>query len=321
LKVKLGFNIYPKAIIGQEIGVNDIKVLSEIAKRADEAGLYYLAVPDTVSRPIPKLSSLIYLSALASITQEIKLGSCVLQVPLRNPIMLARDIVTLDLISSGRLIFGVGVGWVQREYEDLGIPFHERGRLLDEALDILKKLWTEPVVTYSGKYFRFKDVVMEPKPVQKPHPPIWIGGDTDRALKRVAKFGDGWLGTAFPHSVSPEGWSITERIETLKEFMKKEGRDPSIITISMVLQGNINPNREDAIEDTRRYYLGIERRTRGGAPFEMLLKYGVFGPAEDVIEKIKELKSLGADLIVLWIATTDLKTQWERVEKEILPSI
>jgi probable F420-dependent oxidoreductase len=114
----------------------------------------------------------------------------------RHPVVMAKMLTSIDALSNGRLICGVGVGWWKEELEILGAPFHERGRQADEMLRVFKALWTEDNPSFAGEYFRFSDIGFAPKPVQKPHPPIWVGGDSPGAFKRVVTLGDGWHATS-----------------------------------------------------------------------------------------------------------------------------
>ena len=311
---KLGLAINVKELNARP---HHLKNYFEIAERADESGLYYLACPNMVSRGLPGVETFAYLSAIAARTRNVKIGTDIWQLPLYHPIIVASRAATLDVISEGRFICGVGPGWRITEYENLGVPFHGRGKRLDETIEIIKKLWTEPSVTYHGNFFDFKDVVCI-KPVQKPHPPIWVGGAGDVALKRVAKYGDAWA--AF-WEINEE-YPIEDRIKKLKEYCKQFGRDPKTVGVNIRLHMNVNTSRERAIDDAVTHYVNIrQKRVGGGAPTEHQIKNGVWGPAEVIIEKIEELYKLGTDLVVLWPMTTDLKSQWERIEKEIIPSI
>ncbi len=129
---------------------------------------------------------------------------------MRHPIVTAKQIATADRLSNGRVIFGVGVGWMAEEFAFLGEPFAERGRRMDEYLRLVKTLWTERNPTFVGEYFQVKDCAMTPKPVQKPHVPIWVGGDSPAALRRAAALGDGW------HSAGTSLAELPGKLETLQ---------------------------------------------------------------------------------------------------------
>jgi probable F420-dependent oxidoreductase len=135
---------------------------------------------------------LVTLSVIAGATLRVTLGTTVLIVPYRNAVVTAKMISSLDALSGGRLVLGVGAGWVAAESAALGVPFAERGAMTDEYLDAMRELWTSREPSFAGKYTRFSGLVFEPKPVQKPHPPIWVGGHSAAALRRAVRFGEAW---------------------------------------------------------------------------------------------------------------------------------
>jgi probable F420-dependent oxidoreductase len=147
--------------------------------------------PDT-----PYLEPVAVLAAAAVVTERARLGSSVFILGHRHPVVMAKMLTTIDTLSGGRLICGVGVGWWEEELTILGAPFHQRGRQADEILRVFKELWTAPNPRFEGEFYRFSDVGFAPKPVQKPHPPIWVGGDSPGAFRRVATLGDGWHATS-----------------------------------------------------------------------------------------------------------------------------
>lgn len=144
----------------------------------------------------PYLEPVVALAAAAVCTSRPRLGASVFILGHRHPVLMAKMLTSIDALSNGRLICGVGVGWWKEELEILGAPFHERGRQADEMLRVFKALWTEDNPSFVGEYFRFSDIGFAPKPVQKPHPPIWVGGDSPGAFRRVVTLGDGWHATS-----------------------------------------------------------------------------------------------------------------------------
>jgi probable F420-dependent oxidoreductase len=142
------------------------------------------------------LEPVVTLAAAAVCTSRARLGASVFILGHRHPVVMAKMLTSIDALSNGRLICGVGVGWWKEELEILGAPFHERGRQADEMLRVFKALWTEDNPSFAGEYFRFSDIGFAPKPVQKPHPPIWVGGDSPGAFRRVVTLGDGWHATS-----------------------------------------------------------------------------------------------------------------------------
>jgi probable F420-dependent oxidoreductase len=147
--------------------------------------------PDT-----PYLEPVAVLAAAAVTTQRARLGASVFILGHRHPVVMAKLLTTIDALSNGRLICGVGVGWWEEELRVLGAPFAQRGRQADEALKVLKELWTSDHPRFAGEFFRFDDLGFAPKPVQKPHPPIWVGGNSPGAFRRVVTLGDGWHATS-----------------------------------------------------------------------------------------------------------------------------
>ncbi len=160
----------------------------------------------------PVLEPFSYLSYLAGRTSQIRLGTHVYLLGLRHPFVAARAVQTLDIISGGRTEVGVGAGWLRSEWTAAGFDPRTRGRRLDEAIEVCRRLWTDEVVEHHGEFYDFEAVLFEPKPVQKPHPPILVGGESDPALRRAARLGDGWVG--MKHTLE----SVKEPIEKLRRF-------------------------------------------------------------------------------------------------------
>ena len=191
---------------------------TRLARRADELGYDMIATPEHFIIPTEhvELSGPHYFHAAAAqgyfagATQRIRINSSIAILPLQHPIVTAKALATIDWMSSGRIIATFGVGWLEKEFQILGVPFHERGRMSDEYLAAIIELWTKDSPVFEGKYVSFKNVAFEPKPVQKPHLPIWMGGDSDAALRRTARFASGW----WPFLTKPS--DIGARIEFIK---------------------------------------------------------------------------------------------------------
>jgi probable F420-dependent oxidoreductase len=144
----------------------------------------------------PYLEPVAVLAAAAVCTTRARIGASVFILGHRHPVVMAKMLTSIDALSEGRLICGVGVGWWKEELDILGAPFHARGRQADEILRVFKELWTNDKPAFEGEFFRFRDIGFAPKPVQKPHPPIWVGGDSPGAFRRVVTLGDGWHATS-----------------------------------------------------------------------------------------------------------------------------
>ncbi len=167
------------------------------------------------------------LARASGATKTIKLGTGIVLVPERHPLLLAKEISTLDLFSSGRFLFGIGAGWLREETQIMGGDFDHRWTQTRESILAMKELWTKPAAEFHGKYYDFPLVKSFPKPLQKPHPPVLLGGSAKNILERIIAWGDGWL----PNRVTPE--KLREGRATLDRLAKDAGRDPSKITISV----------------------------------------------------------------------------------------
>ena len=167
----------------------------------------------------PVFDAFAYLSFLAGRTSRIRLGTHVFLLGLRHPFVAARAVQTLDVVSQGRAEIGIGAGWLRSEWQAAGLDPSTRGRRLDEALDVCKRLWSESVVEHHGEFFDFQPVMFEPKPVQKPYPPVHCGGESDAALRRAARSCSGWIGLQH----TPE--SVVGLISRLKNLRREFGRE------------------------------------------------------------------------------------------------
>jgi probable F420-dependent oxidoreductase len=272
------------------------------------------------------LEPLSLLSALAGVTRTMKLGTMVLVLPLRNPVYFAKEWATLDLLSGGRSILGIGVGWHEEEFALMQVPYRERGRRLNEAIEVVKALWAGDGVTYEGAYYRFRDLTIDPKPAQRPHPPIWIGGGTqpsekvyaqtvaniDPVLRRVAKYADTWV----PHSsATPE--MVKGDWDKVQRFAREAGRDPAKI-------GRVYSNFVWVLRKGEKPETAVPRfSVYSGMDLDYWRTYYLLGEAEEVAERISQrIAALdgGVDTIVLnpldW--STD---QLELIAGEVLPRV
>jgi probable F420-dependent oxidoreductase len=188
--------------------------------------------PGTADGVIPEAYShfidpFVALARASGTTSRIKLGTGIVLVPERHPLLLAKEVSTLDLFSGGRFLFGIGAGWLREETELMGGDFDHRWGQTRESILAMKELWTKPEAEFHGKYYNFPPVRSNPKPAQKPHPPVLLGGDAKNVLERVVAWGDGWL----PNRVTPD--QLREKRATLDRLAKEAGRDPAAITISV----------------------------------------------------------------------------------------
>jgi probable F420-dependent oxidoreductase len=209
---------------------DEVDVVRRYAVRAEElgfAGLWALdAVPGAATARVPLLDGLHVLTTAAAVTSAIDLGIAVIVLAARNPAQLARELATIDRLSGGRLIVGVGVGRREPTAAGLGLPTGHRARRLREGVEVLRALWADGEATYDGELYRFAGLTLEPKPVQRPGPPIWFGAGSPAALRRAARMGDGWLGAGSSASADFPG-----QLRILTDALRSEGRDPDAFRI------------------------------------------------------------------------------------------
>lgn len=204
-----------------------------VAQQAEALGFDSVWVSDHIVVPrsaIPRFGEVFFepfttLAYVAGKTRRIRLGTSVIILPYRHPLFMGKALATLDVLSGGRLIVGAAVGWLAEEFEALGIPFAERGARSDEALKVMRALWTEAEPRFEGCFFRFGQIRAEPKPLQKPHPPIWIGGNSPAAFRRAAEFADAWHPSHRPVE------EIAAGARQFKALAKARGRDPKSLEI------------------------------------------------------------------------------------------
>jgi len=280
-------------------GIEDAQALVGLASRAEELGFDSVWVHDHVFNVghvfdriggKPYYEPLTLLSFVAARTRRVRLGTSVLVLPYHNPIRLAKTAATLDVLSGGRLILGVGVGLIEKEIRAMGSPFAERGAFTDEAIAVMRALWTEDEPSFDGKYHRFAGMKFSPKPLQKPSIPVVIGGVSRAAIRRAARLGDGWQ----PLGLAPE--ALGQGIALLRTEAQACGRDVSMIPVSIAMSLGVST--------PRRYALGKD-------------------PAE-VVQNAKAYASLGVQMLVISANTgdpTEARSALETIAREVLTAI
>src|SRR5712692_2498986 len=230
--------------------------LIRFARQAESLGFYcitvadHVIVPKNISIPYPytvdgkypgtgyHLETLTTMSFLAGATQRIRFITSVMIAPYRNPVLTAKMLASLDVLSQGRIIVGLGVGWMKEEFENLNAPAYEdRGRVTDEYIKVFRELWTKENPSFNGKYCSFSNVIFLPKPVQKPAIPIWIGGHSKQAIRRAARLGDGWHPIGGVPTIPLEPDDLRKDLTMLAEYAQAAGRDPK--TIRVALKGSL----------------------------------------------------------------------------------
>src|SRR2546428_8970145 len=219
--------------------------LIRFARQAEALGFYcitvadHIVVPKNISIPYPytvdgkypgtgyHLETLTTMSFLAGATQRIRFLTSVMIAPYRNPVITAKMLASLDVLSRGRVIVGLGVGWMKEEFENLKAPaYAERGRVTDEYIKAFRELWTSEHPSFDGKYYSFSNIIFLPKPVQKPTIPIWIGGHSKQAIRRAARLGDGWHPIGGVPTIPLEPEEVRKDLQMLAEYAQTAGREP-----------------------------------------------------------------------------------------------
>lgn len=265
----------------------------------------------------PFLESLTVLAALAARTERIRLGTGVLVMALRDPTTLAKVTSTIDLISGGRFVLGTASGWYKKEFEALGVPFDRRGKVLVRNLEILTRLWSEQSVDHvadgadgSPGALELRRVVMEPKPVQQPRPPILLGGYADVVLKRAATLADGWL----TYLYRPE--SFTSSWDKIRRYAEQAGRDPDSLQNASQVPICVADSYEDADRRVKHF---VERYFDVPPWSDATVESAIRGTPEQCAEQIAEHAAVGVHELVLMPVDYDLQ-QVEVIGQQILPA-
>ena len=282
--MKFGF------IIPHNFGLDDPDDVLNIGKRAEELGFDSVWVNHhvlNVGYIFDRLGSKPYYDAMtvltwvAAHTEKVRLGTTVLVLPYLNPLVLAKTLATVDVMSKGRLNVGVGVGALKPESDALGSTFETRGRYADESIKIMRELWESEDPEFDGEFFSFSGVKFSPKPIQKPGPPILIGGASRAALRRVATLGDGW------HPIRQSIADLKQNIATIHRLAEEAGRDPSKITVTVRTELDVLDSRSDGTESP------------------------MIGTADQLLATIEHYEEIGVSELVLSVSTDDV----ERIQR------
>lgn len=256
------------------------------------------------------------LTATAVLTKKIRLGTLVTCQSYRYPSVLAKIVSTVDVISSGRIEMGIGAGWKEIEYNAYGIPFPKasiRIEQLREAIHILKKMWTEDKPSFNGKYYKIKEAINVPKPIQKPHPPIWVGGTGNKLLSVTAELADG---LNFAWTLSPEKYK--DRLSVLEKHCKRVNRDIDTIRKSVGLIALIE-NDEKTLK--KRIQEEAKKRNLSVEKYLEVRKDFLIGTPETIIPKLREYKNLGIELVILMFPYQHELKSIEIVAEHIMPKL
>jgi alkanesulfonate monooxygenase len=293
----------------------DAKALVEYGVRVEELGYDSVWVWDHILLGVepnfPIIDSLTVLTGIAARTRRIKLGTGILVLPLRNPVTLAKQLSSMDQLSEGRMIMGMASGWYKREFDAVGIPFDKRGKLMDENLEIMNRLWTEDKV--SGKYTNhdISAAVMYPKPYQQPRMPILIGGYVDKVLHRAATVGDGWLTYFYRPDAFKKSW------DKIRNFAHEGGKDPEALMNASQLPIMVGPSRE-AVQDEMMDWLNKEWDFP--AHSDCSRESAIMGTVDDCVAQLREHLAVGVQKII-FVPYKYRADQIETVAREIVPRL
>ena len=290
------------------------KGIPAMAQRAEQLGFDYVVTGEHMMFHGPVSNSLISLSVAAGATTKIKLMSTIVMLPLyNNPVAVAKMTSVLDVASDGRYHFGVGIGGeFPKEFEACGVPVKQRGSRTNEALEVIKKLWTEKDVSFDGRYTKFTGVTLAPSPVQKPHPPIWVAGRKEPAMKRAAAYADGWI----PYMYTPE--MLHESLEKINQFGKEAGRDMSGFRPGLFIFASIYPNGDEALEQAAKALGGTYAQDFS----KIAARYTLSGTPDDCRKRLKEYVDAGARTVLIsWACRqADIDDNMRLAIEEIAPA-
>jgi probable F420-dependent oxidoreductase len=277
----------------------------KVARKCEEIGLHSMWALDRVV--YDNLEPLTLLSAAAAVTSRIRLGTSVLLAALRPPAALAKTVATLDFLSNGRMTLGIGFGSRENDFTSVGVPWEHRGSRAEELVEVLKRLWSGESVTHRGKYFQLENLKVGPRPVQKPHPPIWTGGSADAALKRAARIADGYICGS---SSIPEFPAIWEKIAG---YAKAAGRDPNKIAKAGLTFMAIDNDKNKAVAACEAYLTRYYGKVRFDVEKVLLV-----GSPEACAEKIRAAFKNGLDTLIVGGAVPDIR-QLDILGEKVLP--
>ncbi len=313
---EFGLLLHTRHLIRDE-GAASFDDLWEQAAQAEEAGFDHIWLGDSVTvLNKARGDCLTTMAALAVKTSRVKIGTVPFLPALRNPVLLAHAVATLDVISNGRLILGVSVApmatYIERQFIACGVPFREKAGRLSESIQVMRRMWTEKTFSFEGKYLQFKDTGILPRPIQKPSIPIWIAaGGHENAFKRVARLGDGWFTTA---STLDEFITGRKKVDAYAEECGRPGKIP---VSALYATFNINENGNAAREEGWRWMEDFFREPRE----KLGHHFTVFGTPEECAQTLESYIDAGLTTVVARLASLDLKGQMQRFVKELRPRL
>ena len=304
-RVRWGIAV-PQVFLHEPVDMSLVRRWTQRAEALDFESLWTL---ETILSGFPLLEPVTLLSYMSAITEKVRLGTSVMVVPHRNPVQLAKAMGSLDHLSAGRLIVGIGLGVGLEAYAPFAISSEKRVRRLVEIMDVMKALWTEPEARYSGQFWQLEGTQMEPKPVQKPYPPVWMGGGHPQALRRSVKHADGWMGAGASSTAE-----FKENMGYVRTYLEEAGRDPATLAISKRVYLAVD-NDEDRAKTKLNEWFGKMYKDA-----DMADRVAVWGSASHCTEKLAEVAEAGAQMLMLNPVYGHME-HLEAISQEIVPNL
>ena len=295
--------------IPQMLVTAEVRFLRDFLARTEALGYDSVWVQEQILGDAPMLEPITMLTFAAALTSKVRLGTSVILPVTRNPIHLAKALASLDQLSQGRLTLGVGMGGPHVPEPPFGIPKENRARRFVEVLQVMKALWTQQRATFAGEFWKFENLAMEPKPIQKPHPPIWFGARDEIALKRTVRLGDGWMGAG-----SSTTADFITQSTMLRRLLEEAQRDPAKFPISKRVYLAIDDNRERA-ENRLRAWFGERYKNA-----DMASRVSIWGSVAECVDKLGELVRAGAQHFLLNPVFDDME-HLEKLASEVMPRL
>jgi probable F420-dependent oxidoreductase len=280
-------------------------------QRAEELGFESGWTQEQVLGPTPRLGPMETMTFAAACTERLRLGCVVFVTPLHNPVHLAKSISTLDQLSRGRVEVGVGIGGRGRPFAAFGVDPDALVARFNEGLRLMKACWTEPKITFDGRFWQLDGAAMEPKPFQKPHPPVWFGANHPAALRRAVRDGDGFFGAG-----STTTARFAEQVQVVRAELAAAGGTPPGFPIAKRVYVAV----DDDAERARQGIAAALEQLYAGMGLPDLTSVAVFGPPEACVRGLREVADAGAELILLH-TMFDEREQMERLAAEVVPEL
>lgn len=278
-------------------------------ERAEALGFESAWVVEQVLGTLPCLEPVQLLSWAAALTSRIRLGTAVLLTPLRSPVHLAKSLATLDQLSGGRLDVGIGLGGNPKIYAAFGISAARRVARFNEGLRLMQALWTEPRVTFAGEFWQLENAALEPKPLQRPHPPLWVGAHHPDAFRRSVAWAKGFMGAG-----SATTATFAKEVALLRKLLTEAGRDPGSIEIGKRVYVGVDRDRDRAGRRIAEYFGGFYGRA------ELAAEVSVWGSVDQVVAGLREVTAAGAELVMLNPVFDEVE-QLEVLAAEVVPRL